>query len=308
LLKIFLVQIKISNKMNQGKKGLFFAHLAVLLFGFPGVIGKALPFSPTQLTWLRVMLASLALLVIIRITGQARPVFRSSEIMLLISTGFLLSFHWTAFFLSVKKATVAVGLLAYSTFPVFTAFLEPLFIKTRFKANYVWLAWLTVIGIFLMVPEFKITNNVFVGLLWGIFSGLSFSLLSIINKKLSINYSSSLLALIQDGLAAFLLLPFLFSQPWPSNSFSLKNLVLLFMLGVVCTAGAHTLFIKAISLTEARISSLISALEPVYGIIFGYLFLHEKPDLRTLAGGSLILLAVLVVSARSQPEFREKKS
>ncbi|MBC7364910.1 MAG: EamA family transporter, partial [Candidatus Aminicenantes bacterium] len=141
--------------MEQKKKGLFLAHLAVLLFGLPGVIGKALPFTPVQLTWLRVLLASLALLLMVRLFGQSRPSFRSPEIFLLLSTGLLLSFHWTAFFLAVKKATVAVGLLAYSTFPVFTAFLEPLLLKTRFRANYVWLACMTVAGIYLMAPEFK---------------------------------------------------------------------------------------------------------------------------------------------------------
>ena len=292
--------------LDRRKKGLLFAHLSVLLFGFPGVIGKALPFTPIQLTWLRVMLASLALLLMMRISSQSRPPLTSPEIFLLLSTGLLLSFHWTAFFLAVKKATVAVGLLAYSTFPVFTAFLEPLLLKTRFRASYLWLACLTVAGLYLMVPEFKMTNNIFAGLIWGIFSGLSFSLLSIVNKKLSGRYSSSFLALAQDSLAVLFLLPFLFSQPWSGSWLSLKNLALLFLLGVVCTAGGHTLFIKAISLTEARISSLISALEPVYGIIFGYLFLREKPDLKTLAGGSLILLAVLIVSSGQKPDLQEK--
>ncbi|MBC7365094.1 MAG: DMT family transporter, partial [Candidatus Aminicenantes bacterium] len=168
------------------------------------------------------------------------------------------------------------------------------------------LACMTVAGIYLMAPEFKMTNNIFVGLIWGIFSGLSFSFLSIINKKLSGRYPSSFLALAQDSLAVVFLIPLLFTQPWSISWLSLKNFALLFLLGVVCTAGGHTLFIKAITLTEARISSLISALEPVYGIFFGYLFLREKPDLKTLAGGSLILLAVLVVSAGHNPGFQEK--
>ncbi|MGB9835891.1 MAG: DMT family transporter [Candidatus Saccharicenans sp.] len=294
--------------MNQREKGLLLAHLAVLLFGFPGVIGRALPFTPIQLTWARVVLASLTLAAILRISDQTRTAVRSADLWLLFSAGFLLAFHWTAFFLAVKKAGVAVGLFSYSTFPVFTAFLEPLLLKTRFRASYVWLALMTVAGIFLMVPEFRLTNRIFLGLLWGIFSGLSFSLLSVLNKKLSLNYQSVFLALVQDALAALLLLPFLFSQPAAGLRLSLKNLALLFILGVVCTAGAHTLFIKAISLTEARISSLISALEPVYGILFGYLFLREKPDLKTLAGGSLILLAVVMVSLAKNQELSEKET
>lgn len=283
--------------MDERKKGLLFAHLAVLLFGLPGVIGKVLPLTPIQLTWTRVTLASLTLFFIIRIQEPIKKLLPSGQIFLIFSTGVLLALHWTAFFLSVKKATVAIGLLSYATFPVFTSFLEPLFLRSRFKTGYVWLALLTLAGLYLMVPEFKLTNNIFTGLLWGIFSGFSFSLLSIVNKKLSVNCKSIFLAFVQDSLAALFLFPFLFSQSWAGIKFSLQNLVLLLILGVLCTALAHTLFIRAISLTEARLSSLISTLEPVYGIVFGYLVLREKPDLRTLAGGSLILLAVLIVSA-----------
>ncbi len=283
--------------MNDRKKGLLLAHLAVILFGLPGVIGKALPLTPVQLTWTRVTLASLTLFFIIRMHEPVKGLFRSGQMSLVFSTGVLLALHWTAFFLSVKKATVAIGLLSYATFPVFTAFLEPLFLRSRFKAGYVWLALLTFAGLYLMVPEFKLSNKIFAGLLWGVFSGFSFSLLSIVNKKLSASYKSIFLAFVQDSLAGLLLFPFLFSQPWAGIKFNLQNLALLLVLGVLCTALAHTLFIKAISLTEARISSLISMLEPVYGIVFGYLFLQEKPDLKTLTGGSLILLAVLIVSA-----------
>lgn len=42
--------------------------------------------------------------------------------------------HWVSFFKSIQVSTVAVGLLSFSTYPVFTTFLEPLF----FKRGYSW--------------------------------------------------------------------------------------------------------------------------------------------------------------------------
>lgn len=270
-------------------------HLAALFFGFPGVIGKVLPLSPVQLTWLRVFLASLGLLGILFIQKVKPLVSGAGTLLLLLAAGLLLAFHWTAFFQSVQISTVAVGLLSYSAFPVFTAFLEPWILRTRFRKSYLFLALTCFLGVALMVPQFSFGNRIFLGASWGILSGLSFALLTIINRILSPRHSSLLLAFYQDGLAAIFLLPFLFRDRLPL-SLGAREAGLILFLGLVCTAGAHTIFIRGLRFLEARPSSLISALEPVYGIIFGYLFLNELPDFRTAAGGLLILVSVALIS------------
>lgn len=71
------------------------------------------------------------------------------------------------------------------------------------------------------------------------------------------------------------------------------------MLGVFGTAAAHTLFISGLKRVRVRTASIISTLEPVYGIALAALFLKESPAPRTLAGGALILTAALVITARA---------
>lgn len=297
-MKFFVGEDKMSDRMNERKKGLLFVHLAVFFFGFPGVIGKLLAFSPIQLTWLRVFLASLTLLITIKWEKESFVLPRSLDLFLLLASGSLLAFHWTAFFQSVKVSTVAIGLLSYSTFPVFTVFLEPFLLKSDFKKTNIIFALLCVLGVFLMVPEFELTNRIFLGVTWGVLSGLSFSFLAIINRKLSQKFSSLILAFYQDAMAMLWLLPLFFWDGTPSK-LSLKSIILLILLGIVCTAGAHTLFIRGLKSIEAQTSSLISSLEPVYGIILGCLILKETPDFRTLLGGLMILSSVMAVSILS---------
>lgn len=273
-------------------------HLAVLFFGFPGVIGKVLPLSPVQLTWLRVFLASLGLLAVLLIQKTKLLVSGRGPRLLFLAAGFLLAFHWTAFFRSVQVSTVAVGLLSYSTFPVFTVFLEPWLLRTKFRKSYLYFAAVCFLGVVVMVPEFNLSNRIFLGLAWGILSGLSFALLAIINRILSPGHSSLVLAFYQDSLAMIFLLPLFLSRPGPQR-LGIGNIGLILFLGLVCTAGAHTIFIRGLRFIEARLSSLISSLEPVYGIIFGYLFLGELPDFRTVAGGLLILASVAIISWKS---------
>jgi len=94
-----------------------------------------------------------------------------------------LAIHWGTFFQAIQISTVAVGLLAFSTFPIFTTFLEPIFFKEKLRLSNIILAIITLGGVALVIPNFELSNNVTQGALWGIASGFSFSILSILNRK-----------------------------------------------------------------------------------------------------------------------------
>lgn len=285
--------------MKTRNQGLLLVHLAVLLFGFPGVIGKLLPLTPVQLTWFRVFLASLGLLTVLIWQKEKFGLKKSGDLWMILTSGLLLGLHWTAFFHSVQVSTVAVGMLSYSTFPIFTIFLEPWLLQVKFRRFYLLLALACFLGVALMVPEFRFSNRIFLGVAWGILSGLSFSFLTIINRVLSARYSSLLVAFYQDSLAMVFLMP-LFLSSLPSPSFGVKGISLLLFLGLICTAGAHTMFIRGLRFIEARLTSLVSSLEPVYGIVLGYFWLQEVPELRTIFGGLLILASVAIISWQSR--------
>jgi drug/metabolite transporter (DMT)-like permease len=65
----------------------------------------------------------------------------------------------------------------------------------------------------------------------------------------------------------------------------------LLVLGVGCTALAHTLFIAGLRQMTAQLASLLAALEPVWGILLAILLLGEWPSVRSLAGGAIIVLS-----------------
>ena len=72
------------------------------------------------------------------------------------------------------------------------------------------------------------------------------------------------------------------------------------MLGLVCTALAHTLFIaRAARDVSAHTASVVAALEPVYGIALAVAAAGRIPDARTLAGGALIVGAAIFATRRA---------
>ena len=291
----------------QKNKSLAEIHVAVVLFGIAGLFGKWIALPPTIIVLGRVFFASIALALILLISKQTIFFSKKSVYFLLLSLGLLLAVHWTVFFKSIQISTVAVGLLSYSSFPVFTAFLEPLFFKEKIQIKNILYALMCVLGIFLIIPKYDLNDTILQGVLWGLAAGLTFSILTIFNRKLSQKYSSLVIAFYQDFFATLFLIPFFF---FLRPALNLKNIILLCILGIFCTAGSHTLFIKGMKYIRAQTAAIISSLEPVYGIIIAFFFLHEIPTLRTILGGMIILLAAFSVtwSGVRQTQFARKQN
>jgi drug/metabolite transporter (DMT)-like permease len=282
---------------DPSKRSLFEIHLAVLLFGLAGLFGKWLTLSPVIIVLGRVFFASIILGLLVGLSKQKIKISSGKDCLYFLLLGFILSIHWISFFKSIQVSTVAVGLLSYSSFPVFTTFLEPLFFREKMAKRNILYAFLCVIGVFLIIPKFDLSNSIYQGVLWGLFAGFTFSVLTILNRHLAQRYSGSLIAFFQDSVSTLLLIPFFFAiQPVLST----KNILLLCILGVFCTAGAHSLFIKGMKYIKAQTASIISSLEPVYGIVMAFFFLQEIPSLRTILGGVIILGTAFAVTLRGK--------
>jgi len=286
-----------------GRSSLLEIHLATVLFGLAGLFGKWLVFSPPLIVLGRVFFASLALGTVLWWKRQNLRDILRTQAGLLVLLGAILAVHWGAFFQAIQVSSVAVGLLSYSCFPVFTVLLEPLFSREKFDWRSLSAAGICLAGVLLIVPRFDLADSVFQGVLWGLLSGLSFAVLTMFNRRLVRDYSSLAIAFFQDLFAAFFLLPSLMMMA-PAG-LAARDLGLLVVLGVVCTAGSHTLFIRGMRRVRARTASIISSLEPVYGIVLAFVFLGESPSFRTLTGGAVIMAAVIFVTLREGARHRD---
>jgi drug/metabolite transporter (DMT)-like permease len=283
------------------KKSLFEIHAAVLLFGLAGLFGKWLILSPFIIVLGRVFFASITLALLLRFSKQSIKISPRKNYLYLIFLGLILAVHWVSFFKSIQISTVAVGLLSFATYPVFTTFLEPLLLKEKIVKMNISFSLFCVAGVFLIIPSFGLDNSTFVGVLWGLLSSITFAVLTILNRKLTQHFSSLLIAFYQDFFAMLFLLPFYFVLRPALNT---NDILLLCVLGVFCTAGSHTLFIKGMKRIKAQTASMIHFLEPVYGIIFAFFFLHEIPSLRIILGGAIILWGQILIILRI---FKKRK-
>jgi drug/metabolite transporter (DMT)-like permease len=291
-----------TAKRNRASFSTFGALLAVnsavMLFGLAGVLGKMTGLPATIIVFGRVVVAGAALgVVALRLGVSLRP--RTARDALILSwQGVLLAIHWVAFFQSINVSSVAIGLLSFSSFPLFTAALEPVLLHQRLRRAELVGALLVLPGVYLLVPTISLDNTSTQGVLWGVLAGATFALLSVGNRWLSRTYASVTISLYQEGVAALALLPALWLAPLAAP-LTLSQALLLITLGLVCTALAHTLFIAGMRAITAQLASLLACLEPVWGILFALVMLGETPTTRTLLGGVIILAATLTPAARA---------
>lgn len=276
--------------MKKKTRSLLEIHIAVVLFGLSGLFARYVEQPAVIITLGRVFFASISMYILFRHKGASINLGSKSDYISLVTAGLLLAVHWTTFFLSIQVSTVAIGVLTFSTFPLFITFLEPLMFGERIKIADVICACIMFIGVIIIVPEFHLSNNITMGIIWGMTCSLLYAALSLINRKFVKKYSGRLIAFYEQGTATLVLLPALFIY---RPTFTMTNIFLLLILGVLFTAVAHSMFINGMKNIRAQTAGMIASLESVYGIAAATVLLGEIPSSNEFTGGVLILSAAL---------------
>jgi drug/metabolite transporter (DMT)-like permease len=268
-------------------------HAAVALFAMAGLFGKWLALSALAIVLGRTLVAAATLAVAAAWRGE--PLERVSRSIVL--NGAILALHWVAFFLAIQASSVAIGLLGYASFPLFVLLLERRG-AVRAVTPVEWTcAALVVAGFAVLVPRLAWSDATVRGLALGAVAGLTFAALAVRNRRLLRDRRAIGLAFWQNaGAACWLLMAVAFDPAWrwPTAAEAMSRVVL----GAVCTALAHTLFIASLRRVTAQTAAVVAGLEPVYGIGFAALLLGEMPGWREVAGAALLLTAAALASRR----------
>lgn len=283
--------------MDKKNKSLLEIHIAVLLFGASGLFGKLLSLPSIVIVAGRVFFSSIFLLLLILYFKKDIRLKEKKHYFYLLIMGIILAIHWTTFFKSIQVSTVATGLISFSAFPIFVTFLEPVFFRERIKAFDILTAAVSFVGVILITPQLKLSDNATQGVIYGLVSGLTYAVLSMLNRKYVKEYSSMTIAFYEQFIAAIVLVPLSILQ---KPVFQPKDMLLLVLLGVIFTGLSHMLFINGLKNVRTQTAGIISGLEPLYGVIFAAGLLKEIPEFREVLGGVIILGTAFYTTIRSR--------
>ncbi len=282
------------------KKAFIQLHIAVLLAGLTGVLGKLISLNEGLLVWYRLLLTapSLWLLAFLRkqsVRIDGRDVWR------IFGIGGIAALHWVAFYGSIKYSNVSVGLLCFSAIGFFTALIEPLVMGHRIDFVELLLGLLVIVGIFFI---FQVDPHFKVGIVVGLLSALLGSLFPVLNKRILKRVSAvnvTLYELSGGFLVLTLLMPlYLYVFPSPRLVPDLSDWIWLLVLSWACTVLAFNLSMSALQRISAFTVNLSYNLEPVYGILLAFLLFREDKYLNTgfYIGFCLILLSIILQMVR----------
>ena len=271
-------------------------HISILLAGFTGLFGKLISLNEGLLVWYRMMFAAVLLFIILKISNklQSPPM---KEQLKIAGTGLILGLHWVFFYASIKMSNVSVGVVCFSLAGFFTALLEPLLIRRKFKIKELLFSLITVIGILFI---FRFDMRYRTGIIIGIISSALAALFTITNKKTGADHPSRIMLLYEMAggfLGLSCLLPvYLYFFPVATILPDINDFLYLFLLASVCTIGLYLLQIQVLKTISAFTVNLSYNLEPVYSIILAMLFFGEAKELNLAfyTGLGLICISVLL--------------
>ena len=280
---------------NSSLINLLQLNFAVLLISTSGALGRFIELPVPLIIALRACLGAIPLILFCKFKKFSFNIQKKDRSTIIISS-ILMGTHWIAYFISLKLSNVAIGMLSVFTYPVITAFLEPILLKNKFKKSNLILGLMVLVGIYFLVPEFSLENDYFKAIGFGVFSALCYSIRNIFMKQKASEYEGSILMVYQLIIISILLAPVFFIYDMTGLGASIPALLILAFL---TTATGHTLFIYSFRNFTISTASIISSIQPVYGIIIGMIILGEYPLLNTIFGGILILGTVMIESIRS---------
>jgi len=291
--------------MQDSQKGLIAVHLAPLLLAGTGLFAKLVNLPATDISILRSLIAAVVLALLVGLRGNSFKLNKPEHYPMIVLLGVLLGVHWVTYFYAMQTATIAIGMLALYTYPVITVLLEPLFNREPFHWQDLLAAVIMLIGVAIMVPEFSLSNSVFISILVGMFSAVLFSIRNILQRKHFSDSSAQLTFFYQALVCGLILLPFIGDNALDNSN---QQWLLLIILGVIFTTAPHVLLATALRYLKAKTVSLITCIQPVYGAILALLLLSEQPAPETLIGGGLIVLCAVYESVGFSKQGLSRKS
>jgi drug/metabolite transporter (DMT)-like permease len=246
-----------------------------------------------------ITVVTLLALLVLRNKWQHLPF---TQVKKLLGIGMLIALHWVFFYGSIKMANVSIGLVCVAGAGLFTALLEPLFLKVKIKWPEVALGLLSLLGIFLI---FKFDARYRLGIGLGIISAILASIFSVLNKK-EVDKQPAQMMMVYELTGGLFLLTLL--MPFYLNYFnvakvfpSLSDIGWLLILSWLCTVLAMDLILQALKKVSAFTQNLTLNLEPVYGILLAFIVYQENKQLGSsfYLGISCIVLSVVFQIARA---------
>ncbi len=296
--------------MEPAVKDYLMLHMIVLIWGFTAILGLLISLPAIELVFYRTLIASVGVAGLFFVRKKSLRI-SSRDMLTVTATGFIIGMHWILFFWSARLSTASVCLAGMATTSLWTAFVEPVFNRTRIKWYEVALGLMVIVGLLVI---FSFESGYWLGLFMALVSAFLAAVFSVINGKLTQKHDPYQITFYE--MAGACLISALFMPVYTAfiGTEGLKmnwegyDWFWLFLLGGVCTVYAFSVSVELMKRLSVFSINLTVNLEPVYGIVLAVLIFGESEKMtpQFYLGTGIILVSVLTYPVVNYLNKRKK--
>lgn len=276
--------------------------IAVVFWGASFIATKFLldEISPETIISLRLILAIILLTVVALINKSDFTINLKNHLRILLLAAVAV-FHLWIQITGLKYTTAANTGWIIGTAPIFIAVLGFIFLKEKLNSVKVSGILIAFIGLLLLVGKgnplnIDLVKNV--GDLLVLFSSVTWGVYSIINKKISLNYSPLMTILYLFILMAVIIVPFNINQKAIDSviHLSMVGWISILFLGLLCSGVSYVIWAYSLREMESAKVGAYLYIEPFITVITAWLLLKEDITILMILSGVIIIFGVYLVN------------
>lgn len=193
-----------------------------------------------------------------------------------------------------KLSNASLASLVNSMNPITIMLFAAIILKEKLTVRKIICIILAIVGVHTIIGGSN-ENGEVLGILISVFAVISWSLISVIVRRVTQKYDPIQITTYAIIVAAVCTLPFSIGEfiITPNIQFNWTVILSLIYIGVVCTALAHFLWNKSLSMIEAGACSLFYPVQPMVAVFLGWMFLGESINISFVIGAILIIGGVV---------------
>ena len=251
--------------------------------------------GPVMLITLRVLLGSLFLLAVSRVNGSRLDIRRDWKHFLILGLSNT-ALPFTLFAFAAETLPASLLSILNATAPIWGAIVSAIWLRTAFtlKAMAGLLFGIAGVAILVGIDGAHMTAATLIAVIAGLAAGLCYGIASVYAKQAKsvepfANAHGSLWGAVLWMAPAAPFFP-------PAAMPGLWVVVSVVAIGVLCSGVAYMLYFKLIEEIGAAQTLSVGFLIPVFGVLWGALFLHEAVTPRTVIGGLVVLIGMALIT------------
>lgn len=276
--------------------------LSMIIFATMGLVVRYIDLSSSETALLSSSIGCLFLIVVFMMMKKTIPwkLVKANAYILFLS-GIALGGNWIFLYQSYDHTTLTNATLGYYFAPVFVMILSPFVLKEQLSVKKMICIGVAIIGMLLIVGNGISASGTddLLGIFFGLVAAAFYAALMLLNKFIH-RMGRLEITIIQLGLTAFLLLPYVFfTEGFGIFGVSGSSVPFIIILGIVNTGIGFWLFFSGMQKLKGQSIAMLSYVDPFVAILISAIILQEQMTIVQMLGGALLLGSTFVSENKS---------